>query len=114
MVRRLLLVSAMASVLTVSALVGASEAGGAFGKFDAALPSCDNITAVKVSGTAATHHYAFVLVCDYANLSVEAAYGSGRASEKIKGEGFTFTSVWDCADDPWSAPGKVGCSNPKT
>jgi hypothetical protein len=89
-----------------------------FGAFDEALPTCTAITSVKVDGTQARHHYAFVLLCydgaDAANVEGAYDYASGRASEKISGKGWSFTSRWDCADDPWIAASHIACGNPKT
>lgn len=84
--------------------------------FSEAPPDC-TIGSVKVEGTAARHKYSFDRVCGgVVEARVAAVYdASGVAQEKVTEVSglWTFTSRWNCADDPWIASGSVACGNGK-
>jgi hypothetical protein len=103
----------LAAVLVASLLLLAAPPARA--QFTAAMPDCTGMGSVKVDGSSSRHKYSFALICDTLSSNVQAAYdhGTGKASEKLTGDGWSYTSQWNCADDPWVAAVPVACGNPK-
>lgn len=122
MARFLVLLAVLVAGFSISPVLGPTPAQ-AFGvcdifdcgSFSVAPPDC-TIGSVKVEGTPARHKYSFDRVCNgYVEARVTAVYdASGIAQEKLTEVSglWTFTSRWNCADDPWIASG-VPCANGK-